>query len=97
MHWEQSHRLFNRVTLALGIKRRLTFEECYELLHLSEAIIEYGRMMLAYQGHSAAELLVEIPELARRFRETPRTIKDGYYCWKTWVALSMFVREDIGS
>jgi hypothetical protein len=48
-----------------------------ELLQLSEAIIDYGRMIHAYHNSSLPEVIVEIPELSHRFRETPQTIKDA--------------------
>ena len=57
--------------------RRLTREEFYQLLQLAEAIIEHGRMIQEYMGYTAPYAMVEVPELARRFRETPRTIKDA--------------------
>jgi hypothetical protein len=56
---------------------RLTVEESCELLQLSEAIVDYGRMMQAYYGCCVPDVIVEIQELASRFRETPRTIKDA--------------------
>ena len=62
---------------ALRMEHRLTVEEFYQLLQLSEAIIDYGRMIRTYCGYSVPYLIVEVPELARRFRETPRTIKDA--------------------
>src|ERR1035438_7320991 len=57
-------------------ERRLNPEE---LRQLAEAIIDYGRM-IAYEELSALTppyVIVEIPELARRFRETTQTIKDA--------------------
>jgi len=61
---------------ALRMEQRLTPEE---LRPLAEAIIDYGRM-IAYEELSALTppyVIVEIPELARRFRETTQTIKDA--------------------
>ena len=61
---------------ALRMEQRLAPEE---LRHLAEAIIDYGRM-IAYEELSALTppyVIVEIPELARRFRETTQTIKDA--------------------
>jgi len=77
MYREQLQRLLSRLMLALRMKRRFTLSECYQLLQLAEAIIEHGRMIQAYHGHPAPEAVVEIPELARRFRETPKTIKNA--------------------
>jgi hypothetical protein len=61
----------------LRIEEPLTDEESYQLLQLSEAIANYGRMIQAYEERSVPYVIVEIPELARRFRETSRTIKDA--------------------
>lgn len=50
-----------------------------ELRQLAEAIIDYGRM-IAHDELSALTppyVIVEIPELGRRFRETAQTIKDA--------------------
>jgi hypothetical protein len=60
----------------LRMEQQLTPEE---LRQLAEAIIDYGRM-IAYEELSALTppyVIVEIPELARRFRETTQTIKDA--------------------
>jgi hypothetical protein len=59
------------------MERRLTVEECYQLIELSEAIFEHGRMIVAYQSHAAPYVIVEIAELAVRFRETPRAVNDA--------------------
>jgi len=60
----------------LRMEQQLTPEE---LRQLAEAIIDYGRM-IAYEELSALTppyVIVEIPELARRFRETTQTIRDA--------------------
>ncbi len=62
---------------ALRMEQRLTVEEFNQLLQLSEAIIDYGRMIKEHYQHSVPDVIVEIPELAHRFRETPQTIKDA--------------------
>jgi len=62
---------------AMRKKQRLTVEEFSQRLQLSEAIVDYGRMIQAFYHRSAPEVIVEIPEMACRFRETPRTIKDA--------------------
>ena len=57
-------------------ERRLNPEE---LRQLAEAIIDYGRM-IAQEELSALTppyVIVEIPELARRFRETTQTVKEA--------------------
>ena len=65
------------VKRALRKDRRLTADEFNQLLQLSEAIIEYGRMIQAYGRYSVPNVILEITELANRFRETPQTIKDA--------------------
>ena len=77
MYRARLRRLLHRLKLTLRIEQRLTLEECYQLLQLSEAIVEYGRMVQAYYGYSVPNVMVELPELASRFRETPQTIKDA--------------------
>ena len=60
----------------LRVERRLSPEELHQL---AEAIIDYGQM-IGREELSAVTLpyvIVEIPELARRFRETTQTIKDA--------------------
>jgi len=69
--------LTGRLKDAVGIQRRLTVEESHQLLLLAEAIVDYGRMIHAYQRLSTPAVIVEIPEMTRRFRETPQTIKDA--------------------
>jgi hypothetical protein len=56
------------------MERRLTVEQCHELLQLAGAIIEYGRMIRAYRRSAVPYIIVETPELATRFRETPLAI-----------------------
>src|ERR1035437_4162773 len=68
--------LVDALRRVLRLERRLSPEE---LRQLAEAIIDYGRM-IAREELSALTLpyvIVEIPELARRFRETTQTIKDA--------------------
>ena|SRR5271157_3990163 len=101
--------LLSHLKLALGMKQRLTVEEFNELLHLSEAILDYGRMIHAYERVLTPEVIVEIPELARRFRETPQTIKHALWllsdsgraepadlngCWKLDLA-HLSARDDL--
>lgn len=68
--------LVDALRRVLRVERRLSPEE---LRQLAEAIIDYGRM-IGREELSALTLpyvIVEIPELARRFRETTQTIKDA--------------------
>jgi hypothetical protein len=69
--------LLRRLKRTLLTDRRLTREEFYLLLELSEAIIEHGRMIRVHRGSSLPYAIVEILELASRFRETQETIKDA--------------------
>jgi|HubBroStandDraft_1064217.scaffolds.fasta_scaffold03622_9 hypothetical protein len=77
MDRDKLRRLLGRLKRTLRLERRLTLEEFYELLQLCEAIIDYGRMIQEYHGSAAPYSIVEIPELASRFRESPRTITDA--------------------
>jgi hypothetical protein len=77
MYLERVQRMIGHLKRALRMEHRLTVEEFYQLLQLSEAIIDYGRMIQTYCGYPVQYVIVEVPELARRFRETPRTIKDA--------------------
>jgi len=73
-----------------GLKRRLRWErgtagDSRHLQELSESIVEYGRMIQAHLGDEAGygigygtvAVVVEVPEMAHRFRETPKTIKEA--------------------
>jgi len=77
MDRDKLRRLIGRLKQALHLERRLSREEFYQLLQLSEAIIAYGQMVKVYCGYSLPYVFVEIPELASRFRETQRTIQDA--------------------
>jgi hypothetical protein len=68
--------LFDHLKSSLRRERR-TAGERSQLQELSEAIVEYGRMMQAHLGYSTPGVVVEVPEMARRFRETPKTIKEA--------------------
>ena len=66
--------LFDHLKRSLRRERR-TAGERSQLQELSEAIVEYGRMIQAHLGYGMQDVVVEVPEMARRFRETPKTIK----------------------
>lgn len=68
--------MLNILKRALGLEQRVAPQECYALLLLAEAIVDYGRMIHAHEELSTPEVIVEIQEMARRFRETPQTIAD---------------------
>ena len=78
MYREHLRRLFGTLKRALRTDQRLTIGKFYELLQLAEAITDYAQMIQNHEvwsGPPPPYTLVEIPELARRFRETQRTIK----------------------
>ncbi len=77
VYWEHLRPLLGRLQRALRVEQRLTVEAFNQRLQLSEAIIDYGRMMHAYNEIPVPNVVVEIPELAHRFRERPETIKDA--------------------
>jgi hypothetical protein len=77
MYREHFGRVIVHVKRALRKDQRLTADEFNQLLQLSEAIIDYGRMIQVYRRHSVSNVILEITELANRFRETPQTIKDA--------------------
>ena len=74
MYWEPLRRALGHLKQALWKERQPTVEE---LTQLSEAIIDYGRMIHAYHPSSLAEVIVEVPDLSHRFRETEHTIEDA--------------------
>ena len=75
MYWEPLRRVLGHLKRALRKERRPTVEK---LTQLSEAIINYGRMIHAYHHSSLAEVIVEVPDLSHRFRETEHTIEDAF-------------------
>jgi hypothetical protein len=77
MYWKSFGRVIVHVKRALWKDQRLTATEFNQLLQLSEEIIDYGRMVQAYRGYSVPTVILEITELANRFRETPQTIRDA--------------------
>src|SRR5260370_24308826 len=77
MYREQLGRVIVHVKRALRKDRQLTVEEFNQLLQLSEAIIDYGRMIKEHRRYSVPNVILEITELANRFRERPQTIKDA--------------------
>jgi hypothetical protein len=74
---EQLRRIIRLLKRAMRIQRRLTLEEFYLLLQLSEAILDHGRMLQSYYARPLEYVMVEIAELAFRLRETPQTIEDA--------------------
>lgn len=79
MNHKHLQQMLNPLKRALGLEQRLAPQERYALLLLAEAIVDYGRMIQAYEKLSTPEVIVEIHEVARRFRETPQTIEDALW------------------
>ena len=77
MDRERLQLLIGHLKRAFRKNRRLTVEEFYQLLDLAEAIMNYGRMSHSYHGSVGAYVIVDIPQLAGRFRETPQVITDA--------------------
>jgi hypothetical protein len=77
MYREHLRRVRGHFKRALRKDQRLTDKEFNQRLQLSEAIIDYGRMIQVYYGYSVPDVILEITELANRFRETLQTIKDA--------------------
>jgi hypothetical protein len=77
MYREHLRQAIGHLKRALRKEQGLTAEEFNQRLQLSEAIIDYGRMIQAFYGYSVPDAIVEVTELANRFRETPQTIKDA--------------------
>ena len=69
--------LLGHLKRALRLERRLTVEQCYSLLDLSEAVVEHGRMLQSYYERPLEYAMVQIPELAHRLRETPETVTEA--------------------
>src|ERR1700693_6100176 len=77
MYWKHFGRVIVQIKRALRKDRRLTADEFHQLRQLSEAIIDYGRMIQTYRRYAGPNVILEITELANRFRETPQTVKDA--------------------
>jgi hypothetical protein len=77
MYLEHLRRVLGHLKRALRKEQPLTVEEFNQRLQLSEAIIDYGRMIKEHFHYPVPDVIVEIPELVHRFRETPQTIKDA--------------------
>jgi hypothetical protein len=74
--WDIFARLIHRLK-GLRPKRRLTPAESYQRLELSEQILEYARMIEAHGASQVFGVIVEILDLANRFRESTQTISDA--------------------
>jgi hypothetical protein len=80
MYWEQFGRVIVHVKRALRKDRRLTAEEFNQLLQLSDAIIEYGRMIQEHRRCSVPNVILEITELANASERRHRPLKTRSCC-----------------
>jgi hypothetical protein len=97
LYREHLSRVIGHLKRALRMEQRLTVEEFHQLLQLSEAIIEHGRMIQAYLESSVPNVIVGIPELARRFRRRRRPSRTRSCYSGTWVVQSLFIWADVGN
>jgi hypothetical protein len=93
-------RLFSILKRGLRIDMRLSPDDDKRELYLANAILDHGRMLQSYLQsnfrQSLGAVLVEVPELAFRFRETNEAVEkallrlknmgladpyDQYGCW----------------
>jgi hypothetical protein len=72
MYREHLRRVLGHFKRALRKDQRLTAEEFNQRLQLSEAIIDYGRMIQVYYGYSVPDVILEITASANRFRVSER-------------------------
>ena len=56
MYREHLRRMLGHLKRALRMEQRLTLEEFYQQLQLSEVIIDYGRMIQAYYHFSVPKV-----------------------------------------
>ena len=77
MDWDKVRRVLERVRWAVLPERRMTLAECQALLELAEAILDYGRMIQSHFPLRMDHVMVEVEELARRFRESPAMVEEA--------------------
>jgi hypothetical protein len=70
-------RLIQHFTDVTPAQERVTVDEVNRLPQLSEAVIEYSRMVQSYYEYRVPLVIVETLELAHRFRETPEAIESA--------------------
>jgi hypothetical protein len=99
MDRENLRRVLGHLKRALRMEQRLTVESSFQ----KQSLIT-GRMIQVFYGYSVPDAIVEVTELANRFRETPQTIKDAlrllrdigradpadlHGCWKLQLAWTL--------
>ena len=96
MYRERFGRVIVHVKRALRKGRRLTVAEFNQLLQLSEAIIDYGRMIKEHRRYSVPNVILEITELANASGRLHRPSKTRSCCYGTSVVLSLPIWTDVG-
>jgi len=61
----------------LRAERPLTRDEFHQLVQLSEVVVEYGQMIRLYEESVAPYVILAVPEMATRFRESRQAIEDA--------------------
>ena len=69
--------MLDHLKCGLRMEQRLTVEQCYQLIQLAEAIVDYGGMLQTHYGSCVPDPVIEVSELAYRFREAPKAINDA--------------------
>jgi hypothetical protein len=77
MYRRNFRRVIGHLKRAMRKTQQLTVEQFNQRLQLAEAIVDYGRMIQVFYHCPVPVVIVEIPEVACRFRESPQTIKDA--------------------
>jgi hypothetical protein len=77
MHLQQ---MLNSLKSALRLEQRPTLQESYELPLLAETIVEYGRMIHAYERLSTPEVIVEVAEIERGSEKRSGTLEMRSCC-----------------
>jgi len=74
---DQLRRLLGRLRRILRMDRRQSHDESRQVLHLSESIMDHGRMGQSQYERPMEYAMVEVKELAFRFREREQTIESA--------------------
>jgi hypothetical protein len=77
---DQLQRLLGRIRRALRIERRFTLEESYQLLELSEAVVDHARLQQSYYQRPMDHAMVDIEEWPSAYerRRRPSKTRSGY-------------------
>ena len=61
----------------LRAERPLTRDQFHQLIQLSEIVVEYGQMIRLHEESVAPYVILAVPEIATRFRESAQAIEDA--------------------